>query len=58
MNIIKKEILEFSERETDALTLVTQLCLGITKEAENPELVKLAYAVYEKVAELWGYEGE
>ena len=56
MNIIKKEILEFSERETDALELVTQLCLGIADEAENPELCKLAKTVFDKVSELWGYE--
>ena len=56
MNIIKKEILEFSERETEALELVTQLCLGIADEAENPELIKLAKTVFDKVSELWGYE--
>ena len=56
MNIIKREILEFSEKETDALQLVTQMCLGIAKEAENPELVKLAKTAFEKVSELWGYE--
>ena len=56
MNIIKKEILDFSERETEALELVTQLCLGIADEAENPELIKLAKTVFDKVSELWGYE--
>ena len=56
MNIIKKEILEFSEKESNALELVTQMCLGIAQEAENPELVKLAKTVFEKVSELWGYE--
>ena len=56
MNIIKKEILDFSECETEALQLVTQMCLGIAKEAENPELVKLANIAFEKLSELWGYE--
>lgn len=56
MNIIKKEVLDFSECETEALKLVTQLCLGIAKEAENPELVKLANTAFEKISELWGYE--
>ena len=56
MNIIKKEILDFSERENDALELVTQLCLGIIDEAENPELVNLAKTVFEKVSKLWGYK--
>lgn len=56
MNIIKKEILEFSEKETEALRLVTEMCLGIAREAENPELIKLANVAFEKVSELWGYE--
>ena len=56
MNIIKKEILNFSECELEALELVTQLCLGIAKEAENPTLINLANTAFEKVSELWGYE--
>ena len=56
MNIIKKEILEFSEKETEALRLITEMCLGIAREAEDPELIKLANVAFEKVSELWGYE--
>ena len=56
MNIIKKESLEFSEKETDALQLVTEMCLGIEREANNPELRKLAKEIFNKLSELWGYE--
>ena len=56
MQIIKKEILEFSEEETKALQLVTEICLGIAREAENPELIKLAKTTFDKISELWGYE--
>lgn len=56
MQIIKKEILEFSEKETDALRLVTEICLGINREASAPELKKLACETYDKICELWGYE--
>lgn len=56
MQIIKKEILEFSEKETDALQLVTQMCLGIEREANSPELRRIASEAFEKLSELWGYE--
>ena len=56
MRIIKKEILEFSERETDALNLTMEICTGLIREANDPNLKKLAEETYEKVAELWGYE--
>ena len=56
MNIVKKEILEFSEEETDALRLVTEMCLGIERESESPVIRQLASEVFEKLSELWGYE--
>ena len=56
MQIIKKEILEFSEKETDALQLVTQMCLGIEREANSLELRRIASEAFEKLSELWGYE--
>lgn len=56
MKIAKKEILEFSERETDALNLTMEICTGLTREANDPDLKKLAEEIYEKVAELWGWE--
>ena len=56
MNIVKKEILEFSEKETDALQLVTEMCLDIERESESPVIRQLASEVFEKLSELWGYE--
>ena len=56
MRIIKKEILEFSERETDAIRLVTEICTGLMREATDPNLKKLAEETYGMVAELWGWE--
>ena len=56
MQIINKEILEFSGEEAKALQLVTKMCLGIEREAKNPELVKLAKTAFETLSELWGYE--
>lgn len=53
MQIIKKEILEFSERETDALQLVTEMCLGIDREATDPDLQILAKKLYSNLSELW-----
>lgn len=56
MKIIKKEILEFSERETDAINLVVEICNGLMREAIDPNLQKLAEETYEKITELWGWE--
>jgi hypothetical protein len=56
MNIIKKEILEFSKNETDALQLVTEMCVGLMREATHPHLRDLAQRIYYDVSELWGWE--
>lgn len=56
MNIIKKEILEFSKNEADALQLVTEMCVGLMREAGNPNLRDLAQRIYYDVSELWGWE--
>ena len=56
MQIIKKEILEFSERETDAIQLVLEICTELIREAEAPDLVDLADAIYDKLTTLWGWE--
>jgi len=56
MRIIKKEILEFSERETDAIQLVTEMCLGIDREADDPDLQILAKRIYNDLSVLWGWE--
>lgn len=53
MKIIKKEILEFNERETDALNLVMEICTGLMREANDPSLTKLAEATYNNLSELW-----
>ena len=55
MNIVKKEILEFSEKESSALDLVLDMCLGIEREATDPELQKLVKELSYKLSILWGY---
>lgn len=56
MDIIKKEILNFSEKESDALHLVIEMCWGINREATNPKLLKLADEISYKLCVLWGYK--
>ena len=56
MNIVKKEILEFSEAERKAISLVCDMSVSLMREANNPNLKKLAEEIYYKVSELWGYE--
>ena len=56
MKIIKKEILEFSEREGDALNLVMEICTGLMREANDPSLTKLAESIYNNISELWEWE--
>lgn len=56
MDIIKKEILNFSEKESDVLHLVIEMCWGINQEATNPELLKLADEISYKLCVLWGYK--
>lgn len=56
MRIIQKEILEFSERETDAIRLVLEICSGIDREANDPDLQILAQRIYNDLSELWGWE--
>lgn len=55
MNIVKKEVLEFSEKETKAVELVIDMCYGIKRESANPALIKLAEAICDSLNELWGY---
>ena len=55
MQIIKKEILEFNEKESYALQLVTEMCLGIEREADDPDLQILAKRIYNNLSELWGW---
>lgn len=56
MTIIKKEFLEFSEKEREAIDLVCKICTGLTKESTDPELIKLAETVYNNLTELWRWE--
>lgn len=56
MRIIKKEILEFSEKETEAIQLVTQICTGLMRGASDPNLKKLAEETYDCITTLWGWE--
>lgn len=56
MKIIKKEILEFSEKEIDAIQLVTEICTGLMREANDPNLKELAEETYNGITTLWGWE--
>ena len=56
MKIIKKEILEFSEKETDAIQLVTEICIELMREADDPDLKELAEETYNYITTLWGLE--
>ena len=56
MNIVKKEILEFSQKETDALQLVTEMCLGLMREVTDPNLKELSQRIYYDVSALRGWE--
>lgn len=56
MTIIKKEFLEFSEKEREAIDLVCEICTGLMRESADPELIKLAETVYNNLSELWGWE--
>lgn len=55
MKIIKKEIVEFSEKETEAIQLVTQICVGLMREASDPSLKILAEGAYDYITTLWGW---
>ena len=56
MKIIKKEILEFSEKEANAIQLVTEICTGLMREATNPDLKDLAEETYNCITTLWRWE--
>ena len=56
MKIIKKEILEFSEKETNAIQLVFEICTGLMREANDPNLKELAEETYNCITTLWEWE--
>lgn len=58
MNIIKKEILEFSEEEREAINLLLKICNEIRGATSDSNLEKLAKETYNNVATLEGYEEE
>lgn len=58
MNIIKKEILEFSEEEREAINLLLKICNEIRGATSDSNLEKLAKETYNNVATLKGYEEE
>lgn len=58
MNIIKKEILEFSKEEREAINLLLKICNEIRGTTSDSNLEKLAKETYNNVAALEGYEEE
>lgn len=56
MKIIKKEILEFSEKETNAFQLVSEICTGLMREADDPNLKELAEETYNCITTLWEWD--
>ena len=58
MKIFKKEVLEFNQKESEAFSLLTDICARLNREANDPNLRKLAAETHEKLMELWGYEDE
>lgn len=56
MKIINKEILEFSEKENEAIYLVTEICISLMREATDPNLKELAEKTYKYVTVLWEWE--
>ena len=58
MKIIKKEIVDFSEKELDAFGLILNACAELTKETDDAVLEKLTEEIYEKINNLldWYYE--
>lgn len=54
MEIVKKEALNFSDSEKEALQVVLTLCSEIEREASDSDLKKLACETYNKICDLWG----
>ena len=56
MTIETKEIIEFTEKETDIINAMITICNNIIVEAKTTELVRAAEEVTKKIYELWEYE--
>lgn len=52
MTIVKSEMLALSDNEKKAIELVLHICEGVRDEANDPNLLELADAVYENLLEL------
>lgn len=58
MKIFRKEVLKFNETEIEALNLVREICIKLTREATNPNLRLVATETHDKLMELWSWENE
>ena len=52
---LREEII-FSQEELFAIDLVIAMSRGIEREAQDPELKKLAQSLADNLYQLWGYE--
>lgn len=55
MIIIKKEMIRFSEQENKALDIVQAMLEGLSREASDPSLAKLANDINCKLYDLYDY---
>lgn len=58
MKIFRKEVLSFTQEEREALSLVREICIIVTREATNPNLRLVATEAHDKLMELWGWDDE
>ena len=58
MQIIKKEILCFSENEKEAIDLVQEITDGLVRHAEDPRIAILARNISLNLSELLIFEEE
>lgn len=56
MTIVKKEHLEFSDKEIEALNLVMDISIGILREAGDPNLKRIAENINTNLVDLWNYD--
>ena len=58
MKIFRKEVLSFTQEEREALSLVREIYINVTREATNPNLRLVATEAHDKLMELWGWDDE
>ena len=58
MKIFRKEVLSFTQEEREALSLVREICINVTREATNANLRLVATEAHDKLMELWGWDDE